>query len=1100
VDLVGFTSLSEGREAEDVRELLDRYFLAARTIVERYGGAIEKFIGDAVMAVWGAPVAREDDAERAVRAALEIVDAVAVFGAEVGDPGLRARAGVVTGQAAAMESAHEGLVVGDRVNTASRVQSAAAPGSVLVDEVTRQVSSAAIVFEDAGEHSVKGKAEPLRLYRVVRVVAGIGGSERSEGFDAPFLGRDSELRLVKDQFHQTVARRSARLVVVSGEPGVGKSRLRREFSNYTDGLADRYLWHLGRCLAHGEGIAFWALSEMVRQRFGIPQEAPSAVIAEKLEAGLAEWVPDPEDRAFVAPRLGALLGVAEPGLGRAELFAGWRLFFERLAENEPVILVFEDMQWADQGLLDFVDQLLDWSTSAPIFILVLARPELAGGRDGWPAGRRGATSVHLEPLADDAVRMLLSSLVDGLPEAAADRIVQQAQGIPLYAIETVRALADHGVLAERDGRLVAVGEVGELEVPASLTALLASRLDALNPVERGVVRAMATFGGAFPRATAAALTETPDDELDATLASLVRKQVMVIRADPLSPDQGQYAFAQAMFRSVAYETLPRRERKQRHLAAAAHLTAVFADDGEEVAEMIASHHLAAYQAAANDPDAPELRQRASAALQRAARRAATVGAPDAAQRGYLTASELMQDEPERTALIEQAGRMAGLAGRAEQAIELLDRAAAAHAAAGRDRERALTADPISQAMRQLGHVRDAAERVAAALELLGPEGDQEDLARLNAILGRMLLFAGEHERADPAIETGLRMAQALELPDVLSEALTNKGILCLWTGRPHEGRGLFALAIEVADERGLGDHLARAQTNAGSLSLSWDLPDAPERIETALALSRRRGDRHAESTNAGNLMSTHLLSGRWDQLEQLAHEFLALDPHRPGHEYAHSLLVMLRAARGTPDQALLDRLTAWADSDDTELSASYWAATAVTRLAEAQPAATLEIGLPMLVTAIDTLSPATDAVRESWPQILEAALALGRHDDAHRILKLLDNRPPGHIPPYLRAQLARGRALVNAAENNHDSVYDDLRVAIDSFTKLGYPYWLAVTETDLAAWLIDQGRNQEATPLLEHATDTLTALRATPALERAEQLAAAPARTRDPVA
>ncbi len=271
VDLVGFTTLSEGREAEDVRELLGRYFVSARTVVERYGGTIGKFIGDAVMAVWGTPVAHEDDAERAVRAALEIVDAVSAFGEELCAPDLRARAGVVTGRVASLENPGEGLVVGDRVNTASRVQSAAQPGTVYVDDVTRQVTSAAIAYEDAGEHMVKGKAEPLRLWRAVRVVAGVRGTDREQGVEAPFVGRDPELRLVKELLHATVERSSARLVAIAGEPGIGKSRLRRELSNYMDGLADTFLWHMGRCLSHGDGVAYWALAEMVRQRLRDPR-------------------------------------------------------------------------------------------------------------------------------------------------------------------------------------------------------------------------------------------------------------------------------------------------------------------------------------------------------------------------------------------------------------------------------------------------------------------------------------------------------------------------------------------------------------------------------------------------------------------------------------------------------------------------------------------------------------------------------------------------------------------------------------------------------------------------------------------------------------
>lgn len=261
LDLVGFTSLSEGREPEDVRELLDRYFVSARTVVERYGGVVEKFIGDAVMAVWGSQAAQEDDAERAVRAALELVDAVAAFGEEVAAPQLRARAGVVTGQVAALENPGEGIVVGDRVNTASRVQSAAQPGTVLVDEVTRQVTAAVLAYEDAGEHAVKGKTEPLRLWRAVRVVAGAGGRDREQLIEAPFVGRDSELRLVNELLHATVERKAARLVAITGEPGVGKSRLRREFSNYTDGLAEAFLWHSGRCLSYGDRVAFGALAD-----------------------------------------------------------------------------------------------------------------------------------------------------------------------------------------------------------------------------------------------------------------------------------------------------------------------------------------------------------------------------------------------------------------------------------------------------------------------------------------------------------------------------------------------------------------------------------------------------------------------------------------------------------------------------------------------------------------------------------------------------------------------------------------------------------------------------------------------------------------------
>ena len=273
VDLVGFTALSEQRDAEDVRELLDRYFERAKTIVNRHGGTIQKFIGDAVMAVWGVPIAREDDAEGAVRAGLGLLDAVASLGDDLGAPGLLARAGVLTGQVASLADPEEGLVVGDSVNTASRIQQAAGPGSLLVDEVTRQVTSAGIAYEDAGEHHVKGKAQPLHLHRAMRVIAGRAGSRRSTGLEAPMLGRDAELRLLKDLFHASADRRIARLVGIRGPAGTGKTRLAAELANYLDGLAGDVLWHSGRCLSYGEGVAYWALAEMVRQRLGVAEEA-----------------------------------------------------------------------------------------------------------------------------------------------------------------------------------------------------------------------------------------------------------------------------------------------------------------------------------------------------------------------------------------------------------------------------------------------------------------------------------------------------------------------------------------------------------------------------------------------------------------------------------------------------------------------------------------------------------------------------------------------------------------------------------------------------------------------------------------------------------
>lgn len=1086
VDLVAYTSLSESRDAEDVRELLSRYFDTARTIVGRYGGNVEKFIGDAVMAVWGAPQAREDDAERAVRAGLELVNAVKAFGEEVAAPDLRARAGVVTGQVSSISAPGEGLVVGDSVNTASRVQSVAEPGSVYVDDATRQVTSAAIAYADAGEHILKGKDEPLRLWRAERVVAGVAGARSDTELEAPFVGRESELRLIKELFHAGVERSTARLVVVSGGPGVGKSRLRREFENYVDGLASTTLWHSGRCLSYGEGVAYFALAEMVRQRLGIPEEEEPDEAACKLQIGLERWIPDATEREFLEPRLGALIGVSQPGLDRPELFAGWRLFFERLSEHLPVVLSFEDLHWADDGLLDFIDHMLEWSAERPIFILGVARPELTERRAGWPAGQRGATPLYLEPLSDGAVGQLLDGLVSGLPGDARQRIVSQAEGVPLYALETVRALADRGALVAGEAGLHPAGELGDLDVPATLSSLLAARLDGLGPDERELVKAMAVFGGSFPRSAAAALTQLPEASLDEALASLVRKQVLAVRADPLSPDRGQYAFAQTLLRTVAYDMLSKHERRPRHLAAAGHLRAAFPNEGEEMAEVIASHLLDAYRAASGDPDEDALRVEALEALQRAAQRTSSVGAPEAAERMYLLARDLATSDDERRDLTQAAGEMAMRSGRYESAIELLEEVAAALSAAGRDEDAAGLAGSIGVALQRSGRPQDAIERTRNALEVFEDDALSPQVASVSAVLGMSLSFAGRDDEVNEHLDRALIAAQALDLPVPLCQALNARGVSYMQQSRFDEALGVWGVAEVIAERNGLTDLQAVALSNIANVLLARDLPDAEEKLKQAIVLARRVGDTYGRAVGTGNLMLWYLFSGDWDEVERLGNEMFDGPPEN--QDDAHLRTACLKAWRGEPADEHLDALSAWADSFDIERRYISLAATYAIAVSEGRYDAIVANGAASVQEIVDALGPLHESFRTLWPDTLEAAIATDQLDLAGQLVDLLESVPRGLVSPYLRAEVRRGHGLLAAARGSHETVEREMRAAIDALRELDYPYPLARAETDFAEWLVGQGRHAEAAQLLTDAVALLTPLRAARLLARASEL------------
>src|SRR5262245_28046211 len=411
---------------------------------------------------------------------------------------------------------------------------------------------------------------------------------------------------------------------------------------------------------------------MVRMRCRIAEEADPESGLQKLRSTLDEHLLDPEERRYVEPRLAHLLGFVEhQARDRQDLFAAWRIFFERLAETYPTVLAFEDLQWADASLLDFVEYLLDWSRSHALFVITGARPELLERRPTWGAGQRSFTSLYLEPLSERAMEELLGGLVPGLPEGLRGQILARAEGVPLYAVETVRMLLDRGLLVQEGAAYALAGEVEALDVPETLHALIAARLDGLGPAERRLLQDASVLGKTFTRDAVAALTAS-DMDVETLLNGLVRKEVLGLQADPRSPEHGQYGFLQELVRHVAYETLSKRERRTRHLAAAEYLASAYAGDEDEIVEVVASHYLDAYETAPDADDAAEIKAKARETLVRAGDRAASLAAAAEARRYFEQAVDLVDEPGQRAELLARAGEMAALAADPDAARRLLE--------------------------------------------------------------------------------------------------------------------------------------------------------------------------------------------------------------------------------------------------------------------------------------------------------------------------------------------------------------------------------------------------------------------------------------------
>ena len=481
-----------------MRARIRPYHQRLRVEIERYGGTVEKFVGDAVMAVFGAPVAHEDDAERAVRSGLRILEAIEELNESDHALELQVRVGINTGEAVVALGARpergEGIVTGDVVNTASRLQSAAPVGGVGVGEATFRATKEIFDYRELTPVVVKGKAEPLPIWQA-RSARARFGADLIRTHATALVGRELEQNVLQGSFERASRDASVQLVTIVGEPGVGKSRLVSELLRYLDDRPDLVTWRQGRCLPYGEGISFWALGEIVKAQAGILESDSAEVAGEKLEATLPA---EADDREWLLARLAPLIGAESEPAAREESFTAWRRFLESLAAERPAVFVFEDLHWADEALISFLEHLAEWSEGVPLLLLCTARPELYEQNTGWAGGTRNATTINLAPLTDEETARLVSALLDAavLPAEVQALVLERAGGNPLYAEEFVRMLKDRELLV-RKGRTLALRKGAETPVPESLQALIAARLDTLSPERKALLQDAAVIGKVF---------------------------------------------------------------------------------------------------------------------------------------------------------------------------------------------------------------------------------------------------------------------------------------------------------------------------------------------------------------------------------------------------------------------------------------------------------------------------------------------------------------------------------------------------------------------------------------------------------------------------
>jgi class 3 adenylate cyclase len=880
-DLVGFTSRAEQLDVEDVRGVLRPYYTRLRAALEHYGGTVEKFIGDAVMALFGAPVAREDDPERAVRAALSIREAIAEFNQADPTLDLHVRIGVTTGEALIALDARpvegEGMASGDVVNTAARLQAAAPVDGVLVDQATYWATNRRIAYRAAAPVRAKGKAEPVPVWQALPP-GPESDVESVRTTRAELIGRAAELGLLEAALARARTGRRLELALVVGVPGIGKSRLVAELAQQVAAAPDPVTWRQGRCLPYGEGVALWALGEIIKGQADILETDPVEVAAGKLHKAVVDLIADKPEAAWVTSHLRPLVGLSAAGEAssdrQAEAFAAWRRFLEALAGQRPTVLVVEDLHWADDALLEFLEYLVDGDAAMPLLLIATARPEFLSRRPGWEGGNPRAVAVSLSPLSESATARLLSALLDQalIPAELQVDLLEKAGGNPLYAEEYVRMLVDRGFL-HRTGRTWR-RDAGQVPLPETVQGIIAARLDALDPGEKALLADAAVLGTVSWLGALAKLGGTQPLSLQSRLRVLEDRQFLREERHSSVAGERQFSFRHVLVRDVAYAQLPRGQRADKHQKAAEWIEALSPDRAEDRAELLAHHYLAAvaYARAARQ-DTAVLAERTKVACGNAGDRALELNAFSAAKRWYAAALDhLDHDDPARPRLLFRLGRARFYAEQAggEQLAEARDGLLAAG-----DRESAAEAEAMLGKLAWLaGEGARAIEHDRRAAALLAGAPPSRAKATVLVELAGVLMVAGRNQEAIEVGREGLAIAERLRLDDIRADALNHVGAAMVSTGDPAGFVDMEqAVALAVAANSPLCViayvNLGSTLVECGELRRGFELQ----------AEGRRAAERFGFTAWQRHLRAERVLEdywgGRWDASEKAAAEFVA---------------------------------------------------------------------------------------------------------------------------------------------------------------------------------------------------------------------------------